>query len=393
MAQSLGGQVDALVRALRAFEPGEYSGEDCARLVTNFARAEKALAAARVRAATRAAECNEHRKEGFADPSEWLSRRTGTTAREARGQLDTMKRLALCPATRDAVAAGELSLGQADEIARTEAEVPGSETELLPLAKRSGLSKVRDEARKKRAQAIPAEELHDRQRAARSVRHWRDELGMIAGTFRLTPEVGIPFVNRLEREAQRLRRAAQQRGDHVEGFEAYAADAFADMIQGSAGPTKSKRRDVDAVIVCDLRAYRRGHAHDGEQCHLVGGGRIPVWLAREMAKDAFLKAVLHDGVSIHTVKHFGRHIPAELRTALELGELPDLDGVVCSEEGCDRRYGLEWDHHNPVANGGETSYENLRPKCEPHHWDKTERDRRAGRHRGRTREPRPPPRK
>ena len=122
MAQSLGGQVDALVRALRAFEPGEYSGEDCARLVTNFARAEKALAAARVRAATRAAECNEHRKEGFADPSEWLSRRTGTTAREARGQLDTMKRLALCPATRDAVAAGELSLGQADEIARTEAE-------------------------------------------------------------------------------------------------------------------------------------------------------------------------------------------------------------------------------------------------------------------------------
>ncbi len=393
MAQSLGGQVDALVRALRAFEPGEYSGEDCARLVTKFARAEKALAAARVRAATRAAECNEHRKEGFADPSEWLSRHTGTTAREARGQLDTMKRLALCPATRDAVAAGELSLGQADEIARTEAEVPGSETELLPLAKRSGLSKVRDEARKKRAQAIPAEELHDRQRAARSVRHWRDELGMIASTFRLTPEVGVPFVNRLEREAQRLRRAAQQRGDHVEGFEAYAADAFADMIQGSAGPTKSKRRDVDAVIVCDLRAYRRGHAHDGEQRHLVGGGRIPVWLAREMAKDAFLKAVLHDGVSIHTVKHFGRHIPAELRTALELGELPDLDGVVCSEEGCDRRYGLEWDHDNPVANGGETSYENLRPKCEPHHWHKTEHDRRAGRHRGRTREPRPTPRK
>ena len=72
----------------------------------------------------------------------------------------------------------------------------------------SGLSKVRDEARKKRAKAIPAEELHDRQRAVRSVRHWRDDLGMIAGTFRLTPDVGVPFVNRLERQAQRLRRAA-----------------------------------------------------------------------------------------------------------------------------------------------------------------------------------------
>ena len=74
MAQSLGGRVDALVRALRAFEPGEYSGEDCALLVTKFARAEKALAAARARAAARAAESNQHRKEGFANPWEWLSR-------------------------------------------------------------------------------------------------------------------------------------------------------------------------------------------------------------------------------------------------------------------------------------------------------------------------------
>ena len=98
MAQSLGGQVDGLVRALRAFEPGEYSGEDCAALVKKFARAEKALAAARVRAAARAAESNQHRKEGFADPWEWLSRYLGTTARDAREQLDTMKRLELCPA-------------------------------------------------------------------------------------------------------------------------------------------------------------------------------------------------------------------------------------------------------------------------------------------------------
>src|SRR5262245_63196448 len=106
MAQSLARQVDALVRSARAFEAGTYSGEDCAGLVVKFARAEKALAAARARAAARAAETNEHRKEGFADPSEWLSRHAGTTVRDAREQLETMKRLALCPATRGAVAAG-----------------------------------------------------------------------------------------------------------------------------------------------------------------------------------------------------------------------------------------------------------------------------------------------
>ena len=214
---------------------------------------------------------------------------------------------------------------------------------------------------------------------------------MIAGTFRLTPEVGVPFVTRLEREAQRVRSAAKRSGETVERFEAYAADAFAEMIRPTRTPEKATRRDADVVFVCDLRAYRRGHAHDGEQCHIVGGGPIPVGVVREMSADAFLKVVLHDSVNIHTVKHVGRHIPAELRTALELGAPPDFDGVTCSEEGCDRRYGLEWDHVDPVANGGETSFENLDPKCEPHHWDKTEQDRRDGKLRGRSDEPRPPP--
>ena len=57
--------------------------------------------------------------------------------------------------------------------------------------------------------------------------------------------------------------------------------------------------------------------------------------------------------------HYGRSIPAELRTALELGDPERLDGAVCVEDGCDRRYGLEWDHDDPVANDGPTSYENL----------------------------------
>ena len=66
-SRSLGAQSDELVRVLRAFEPGEFSGADCAQLVATFARAEKALAAARTRAAVRAASCNEHRKEGASE--------------------------------------------------------------------------------------------------------------------------------------------------------------------------------------------------------------------------------------------------------------------------------------------------------------------------------------
>jgi hypothetical protein len=53
--------------------------------------------------------------------------------------------------------------------------------------------------------------------------------------------------------------------------------------------------------------------------------------------------------------------------------------TLLPEEGCDRRYDLELDHDDPVANGGPSRYGNMWWKCSPHHWDKTERDRKAGR--------------
>ena len=59
--------------------------------------------------------------------------------------------------------------------------------------------------------------------------------------------------------------------------------------------------------------------------------------------------MLHDGVNIRTVAHFGRRRPVELDTALGLGAPPDFDGVICAALGCDRKYGLQWDHVDPVA--------------------------------------------
>jgi hypothetical protein len=132
------------------------------------------------------------------------------------------------------------------------------------------------------------------------------------------------------------------------------------------------------VFVIDERAYRRGHAHRGEPCHILGGGPIPASAVRERVDDAFVKALLHDGVNILTVAHHGRHRPAELNTALQLGPAPLFEGIACVEPGCNRTYGLQWDHKDPCANGGLTSFGNLQPYCTPHHCEKTERDRRAG---------------
>jgi hypothetical protein len=197
---------------------------------------------------------------------------------------------------------------------------------------------------------------------------------MICVNAALPPHVGLPFVNRLDAEADRAARAARAEG-RTESRAAHTADAFATVI---AGGGRGHAYRADLVIVEDMGAWRRGHTHPGEVSHIVGGGPIPVWLARRLSADAFLKAVLHDGVNIHTVAHFGRHLNATVRTALELGAPPDFDGAACVNEHCGRRYGLEWDHDNPLANHGPTSYDNLVARCWPHHQEKTEPDRQAG---------------
>jgi len=341
-----------------------------------LAATRKACEAAEARLAARAASGGVHRRLGFADAGDWLASVSGSTVRDARAALETVSAVDTVPDTRDALVAGEVSVAQAREIARTEVEVPGSETELLEVARGASLGTLRDTARDRRVRAIPVEELYARQRGCRSVRHWRDELGMVCFRGALTPEVGVAFVNRLDAETDRVRRAARRdEGGEREDRSAYAADAFVGMVSGH-GKGRAVRADV--VVVCDLRAYRRGHTHAGEPCHIIDGGPIPVAATHEIANDAFVKVAFHDGVEIKSVAHLGRYLPAELRTALELGAPPEFAGVTCCEAGCARRYGLEWDHVDPVANDGPTSFENLAARCYPHHKEKTERDRAAG---------------
>ena len=352
--------------AASEFEADRWSGADCAVIAEELAATVKACAAATARAATRAMEC------GTGD-IEWLARASGSTPSAAREALSTVTAAAECPATSEALANGVVSLAQAREIVRAEAAVPGAEVALIDVATARGFAGLRAEARRVVLGARDRDDLHREQHSARSVRHWVDELGMIAGSFRLSPAVGVPFVNRLDTAADRARRAARRNGN-TEAREAHAADAFVAMMSG----TGKRAARAEIVHVCDLAAAARGHTHAGELCHVIGAGPVSVETVRKAAVSASVKVAVRDGKQLHTITHHGRRIPAELRTALELGDPERLDGAVCVEEGCDRRYGLEWDHVDPVANGGVSSYENLKPTCQPDHWAKTERDRRAG---------------
>jgi hypothetical protein len=127
--------------------------------------------------------------------------------------------------------------------------------------------------------------------------------------------------------------------------------------------------------VGDIRSFLAGSVQPGGTCHVMGGGPIPVAEAIALAENAFIKAVLHDGTEITHVVHYGRRrkLPAVLATALRLGSPPLFHGVAC-DDGCGCELGLQWDHIDPVANGGPTSMANLQGLCTPGHRVKTAAD-------------------
>lgn len=376
--------MDAITRAARVaeeaellvgFEPQALSGEDAAACVDHLSRAARLCLAACARAAARVEECGTYFGTGARTGAEWLARKAGAGVGQAASALETAKAVEGLPATKAAYVSGQLSEQQVAVVAKAAAADPSAEASLLDTARRLSLRVLRDQARRVQMAAVSdVEGLHRRQHEIRETCHWTDDEGMTALRSRLPPEVGVPFVNRLEAETDRIYRQAYAEGRR-EPRAAYMADAFVALVNGTA---RSGSGRADLVVVVDLEALRRGHTHPGERCHIPGVGPVPVSLARQIGQDAFLKGVLVDGTEIKKVKHYGRHIPAEMRTALELGPVPEFDGVACVHEGCGRRNGLEWDHVDPKANWGPTAYDNLQPRCRPHHKEKTERDRRAG---------------
>jgi hypothetical protein len=109
--------------------------------------------------------------------------------------------------------AGEVLLAQAAVIVA----VPAHERELLALARTKSLGPVKDAACKHQLEAIDPEELHGRQVDAQRFRTWKNDLGNIAFAGELPPEVGVPFVNRLDAVTDRLWRAASRDSDDGRG--------------------------------------------------------------------------------------------------------------------------------------------------------------------------------
>jgi hypothetical protein len=245
------------------------------------------------------------------------------------------------------------------------------------VAKEQGFHVLRDEARRVKLEAEQHGDLAARQHRARSARVHTDPLGMIDIHLRFEPHVGAPIVARNEAEAQRRARTAKSAGDEPEPFERYLADAYAAMLT-APGKVTGRARRPEVVYLVDYRIAKRGwtHVEPGEVCKIPGVGPVSPDVARDAARDAFINAVMYDGVDLRQFKRWSRGLTKELEIALRLGEPPDFDGIKCVD--CGNRFHTEFDHVEPRVARGPASTRNLKPRCWPCHRAKSERDRRAG---------------
>lgn len=360
-------------------EPRTLTGEQAVRAVAELGAIRRLVDGMLGKTANRVHETSAHTRSGGSDrdAAQLVSRAVGADASEARRVISTAKKLEQLPETDAAVRAGRLSARQAELVADAATVNPGAERDLLAAAG-EGMVPLKEACVKARAHAEDATARSARHHAARGLRIWTAADGMVEGHFRLAPEVGGRFKAAIDAGTQRVFRARRTSGPY-EPHDAYAADVLADLVPadspapagealGAAGSAKGagSRTVTNVHVVVDHTALVRGNAVEGETCEIPGVGPVNVAWVREMLGEAFVTAVIKKGRDITTVAHFGRHIPAHLRTAMIVG------GRECVVAGCHAHGYLEIDHCEvDYAKGGPAAWWNLDYGCSVHHLRKT----------------------
>ncbi len=345
------------------FDAAAIAPEVALRMVDEFGAIRRVVDGMLAKAAKRVTESDTVERDATSLVARTLGVRTG----EVRAAIETATRLVALPATDAAVREGRLSAAAAEMIAIAATANPAAEADLLRVAA-DGLVPLKDTCVKARAEVEDPAGRRARQHRLRELHSWTDADGMIAGRFRLTPEVGGAVTKVIEAEVQRIFRSRKAGTDH-EPLPAYAADAFAAFVLGKdaqveAGSAKTGV-DIRLNIMIDHGVMMRGGTADGEVCEIPGVGPVDVNWVKELLGTTFVTAIIKKGKDILTVAHLGRHIPAEVQTALL------VSGRECDIEDCNHRGYLERDHIHDHANGGPTSFANLGWLCYRHHRLKT----------------------
>jgi hypothetical protein len=342
-------------------------------------------------AAQRVGETQAYRRCGDKSEAHHLARVAGVGLGVAKQVLAVTAAVQDLEATRAVLAAGGLSMRQADAIARAATVDRRAEARLLRLARVRGTTQLEEECARVRAAAAPDEEAERHRRAREERGCWQrqnhDGSGEIR--FRSTADQVAEAWKIIAAYRGRLVRDPADRD--VEGerptFDQLAADGFMDLCRtasaasghAAAEPTLpldgfEAPRPVPApkkvIIRVDLDALLRGYPIDGEVCEIPGLGPLPVQAVRDMIRtdNPILAAIVTKGHDVISVAHLGRAPTVFQHTGLEW-----LD-PRCKAQGCDRTVALERDHRIPWEPSKITVLGLLDWLCTHHHRLKTHQE-------------------
>ncbi len=301
-------------------------------------------------------------EHGDRNAAELCARMMGVETGEARRVIANSTRLESLPETDAAFRAGLLSAQQVTLISQVAVRDPSLEAELLEHAD-EGLVPLRDACVAAQSRTEDPDARSKRQHAARSLRMWTATDGMVEGRFSLAPEVGAGLKAMIDKKAAEVFRAKHREGVR-EDHDKYAADALTQLLLGQS----TGRVGTTVHVVIDHAALVRGTVLPGERCEIPGSGPVSLaWVRELLGGDAFVTAIVKKGKDITTVAHLGRHVPAEVRTAMI------VEGRECCVVDCHARGYLEVDHSEvDFAKGGPTAKWNLGWLCSPHHARKSQ---------------------
>jgi hypothetical protein len=337
-------------------------------LVADLEELERASGTLEVERARRIAELERRRSfelDGHRSMSAWLASRFRLAWSVASRRVRQARAFEHLPATRAALAEGEISTSAAAELLaarETDPERFGEvEGTLLALARELALPELRTATAHWKAIACGErfEREHERRFDMRRL-HVSPLLdGMVRVDGDLDPETGQTLITAL----RAVQDAAVRSGPDGRTAPQRRADALGELCR--AWLDRSDRPVVGGerphlTVTMDL-ASLEGRA--GRRCDLDEAGRIPAEAARRLACDAKVARVITDGSSVPL--DVGRRTPvvsAPLRRAVVVRDRH------CRFPGCDRPHTWCDAHHvHHWADGGPTSLGNLILLCRAHH--------------------------
>ncbi len=305
---------------------------------------------------------------GFRSCAHWLVWRVGLDLGAAREKLRVARALAALPVLGESMRRGEISYSKVRALTRI--ATPATEQELLRFARAGTAAQVERLVRGMRgADRFSESHLETRRQAARYLRTYTDEDGMVVVSARLVPEAGAALLRALDAGAEKLYalRGEQPTSGTPEALEDASAeqrraDAMGLVAESAlaAGLDPGSRGDRYQVVV-HVDAEALPADGEGGSSWLADGSHVSAETCRRLACDAALVVMRHaaDG-RVLDVGRRTRAISPGLRRALE-----HRDGG-CRFPGCGGRL-CDAHHVEHWADGGDTSFANTLLLCRRHH--------------------------